>query len=57
MVCIPCYVFDVCLVISTLMCREYVELYSVQKNWKKKMKRLNFINLFSLLDDENNFLS
>ena len=38
------------------MCRRYVELYSVQK-LEKKMKRINFINLFSLLGDENNFLS
>ena len=44
------------LVISTWMCRKYVELYSVQK-LEKKMKRINFINLFGLLDDENNFLS
>ena len=27
------------------------------KNWKRKTKRINFINLFSLLGDENNFLS
>ena len=33
------------------MCRRYVELYSVQK-LEKKMKRINFINLFSLLGDE-----
>ena len=30
---------------------------TVYKNWKRKMKRINFINLFSLLGDENNFLS
>ena len=29
----------------------------MHKNWKRKMKRINFINLFSLLGDENNFLS
>ena len=30
---------------------------TVYKNWKKKMKRINYINLFGLLGDENNFLS
>ena len=45
-----------CLVISTWMCRKYFKLYSVQK-LEKEMKRINFINLFGLLGDENNFLS
>ena len=45
-----------CLEISTWMCRKYVELYSVQKLEKKNEKN-KFINLFSLLGDENNFLS
>ena len=42
------------------MCRKYLENVlscTVYKNWKKKRKRINFINLFSLLGDENNFLS
>ena len=53
----------VCLVISTWKCRKYFrkyfDWYSVKKKKKleKKMKRINFINLFSLLGDENNFLS
>ena len=38
------------------MCGRYVELYSVLKLEKGKRKRINFINLFSLLGDENNFL-
>ena len=50
-----------CLVISTWKCRKYFrkyfEWYSVQKKLEKKMKRINFINLFGLLGDENNFLS
>ena len=28
-----------------------------KKKTGKEMKRINFINLFGLLDDENNFLS
>ena len=45
-----------CLVISTWMCRKYVELYSVQKLEKKNEKN-KFSKLFSLLGEENNFLS
>ena len=45
-----------CLVISTWKCRKYFEWYSVQK-LEKKMKRINFIILFGLSGDENNFLS
>ena len=48
------------------MCRKYLEnvlsctVYKKKKKKKKtgkEMKRINFINLFGLLDDENNFLS
>ena len=38
------------------MCRKYLENVLSCK-LEKKMKRINFINLFGLLGDENNFLS
>ena len=40
------------------MCRKYLENVlscTVYKKLEKKMKRINFINLFGLLGDENNF--
>ena len=39
------------------MLGKFFEVFTVCKKLEKKIKRINFINLFGLLGDENNFLS